>query len=335
MSNAPLFREACIGDKPVSTPDTPNVRRISLSFRQNCVGGDLKLPPEVSDESALNSAQHLVLLIHGYNNTYRDGVDAYNGFHARQKELDKDTRYGLGRTFVEVYWPGDADWGVLSFLYYMGSVTHAKETATALADFLLNRVGGARIDIVAHSMGCRLGLELMYALDTQHATLNIGRVLFMAGAVPTFMLVDTQPPRRLRPAYDRVLREGARSLYSGADMVLTFAFPAGQSLASGDEGAAPTALGHEYWVDPSVPLNLGQIQNPRAGHSDYWGWNTEQNAIACAQFAAHQVRDYLQFPSAGSRALSTRPLLEASAIEAREQAHKREIQQRAPLWGTD
>lgn len=334
-SNASLFRQACIGDKPVNLPDTANVRRVSLSFRQDCVGGDLKRPPEISDESALNTAQHIVLLIHGYNNTYRDGVDAYNGFHARQKELDYGTRYGLGRTFVEVYWPGDADWGVLSFLHYMASVAHAKETAAALADCLLSRVSDARIDIVAHSMGCRLALELMYVLDTQRATLNIGRMVFMAGAVPTFMLVDTQTPHRLRPAYDRVLREGTRSLYSGADMVLALSFPAGQSLAAGEEGAAPTALGHEHWVDPSVPLNLGQIHNPGAGHGDYWGWNTAQAAIACAQFAARQVHDYLQFPSAGSRAISARAMLETCAIEAREQAQKRKVQERAPLWGTD
>jgi pimeloyl-ACP methyl ester carboxylesterase len=305
-----------------------DVQRITLSLRQQDVGGEVNTDPAVSDASLLNSAQHLVLLIHGYNNNLQDAVDAYNGFHARQKDLDSAARYGLGRTFVEVYWPGDADWGVASFLYYMGSIAHAKESAAALAHFLLNRVGGARIDIVAHSMGCRVAFELLYALDTQQASLNIGRIVCMAGAVPTFMLVDAQPPRRLRPAYDRVLREGARSLYSGADMVLAAAFPAGQSLAAGEEGATPSALGHAFWVDASVPFNLGQVENPGAGHSDYWGWNTKPQPLQCAQHAAREVRGYLQFPSAGSRALSARTLVEARAIEARELAQQREIEER-------
>ena len=305
-----------------------DVQRITLSLRLQDVGGEVNIDPAVSDAGLLSSAQHLVLLIHGYNNSYKDAVEAYNGFHARQKELDSAARYGLGRTFVEVYWPGDADWGVASFLYYMGSIAHAKESAAVLAHYLLTQAGGARIDIVAHSMGCRVGLELLYALDTQQATLNIGRIVCMAGAVPTFMLVDAQPPRRLRPAYDRVLREGARSLYSGADMVLAAAFPAGQSLAAGEEGATPSALGHAFWVDASVPLNLGQAENPGAGHSDYWGWNTKPQALQCAQHAAREVRGYLQFPSAGSREVGARTLLEAKAIEARELVQQREIAER-------
>lgn len=305
-----------------------DTQRISLSFRQERQGGDVKMHPDVSDDSALNNAQHVVLLIHGYNNDHKAAAEAYDGFHARQKALGSDERYGLGRTFVEVYWPGDAKWGVISFLYYMGSIGHAKESAIALARFLRNRLSGARIDIVAHSMGCRVALETLWALNTQNETLNFGRIVFMAGAVPTFMLVDAQPKRRLRPAYDRVLREGALSLFSGSDMVLAGAFPAGQSLAAGEEGATPTALGHEYWIDSTVPYNLGQEESPRSGHSDYWGWNTEPKSLKCAQHAARKVHDYLQFPSAGSRTVGARPLVEASASKARALAQQREIEAR-------
>ena len=116
----------------------------------------------------------------------------------------------------------------------------------------------------------------------------------MAGAVPTFMMVNA-PQRRLRPAYDKLLHEGARSLYSGKDMVLAAAFPAGQSLALGDEGAMPVALGHEFWVEPTVPLNLGQVENLGSGHSDYWGWNNKPASLVCSRFSARQVREYLQF----------------------------------------
>lgn len=302
-------------------------KRISLSFRLQEVGGEARSIPTVSDAAALSSAQHVVLLIHGYNNNYQDAVDAYNGFHARQQDLDSTARYGVGRTFVEVYWPGDADWGMVSAMFYMQSIRRARETASAFARFLAERfvAGSVRFDIVAHSMGCRLSLELLRALEAFQPTLDIGRMVLMAGAVPTNMLVDEQPPRRLRPAYDRLLREGVRSLYSGSDMVLAWAFPAGQTLAGGEESGLPTALGHAYWVDHSVPLNMGQIENPSSGHGDYWGWNTESQPLLCAQKAAQEVRGFLQFPSVGSRHVSARPLRESSAVEARETAKQRDI----------
>lgn len=313
----------------------PTAKRIKLSYREAAVGGEVKAIPFVSDEAALAAAQHIVLLIHGYNNDAEAAQEAYEGFHKRQGDLDADARYGLGRAFVELYWPGDGDWGIASFLFYMKSIGHAIQTAEELAAFLAARTAGAsRIDIVAHSMGCRLAFELMRALSAKKSMPSIGRIVFMAGAVPTFMLEKQNPPRRLRPAYDAVLREGARSLYSGSDMVLAFAFPAGQSLARGEEGFLPTALGHALWVDATVPLNLGQQENPGAGHSDYWGWNTKSKPLRCATKAANEIRDYLQFASAGSRAIADRPVEERSAVEARELAKEREIIAREMLKWT-
>lgn len=307
--------------------------RIRLSFRLEDVGGEVKRNPSIEPrqaESTLRAAQHVVLLIHGYNNDLKAALEAFDGFHARQKDTDGDARYGVGRVFVEVCWPGDAAWGGVSAMFYMWSIRRAQESADALADYLLALypVGNVRIDLVAHSMGCRLSLELLKALDAKAAQLDVGRMLLMAGAVPVKLLADTQPAQRLRPAYDRVLREGVRSLYSGSDMILAWAFPAGQSFAPGDEGLMPTALGHEFWVESSVPLNLGQVENPSAGHSDYWGWNTQPQALHCAQKAAQEIREFLQFPSAGSRSVSARPLQESSAMEAREIAEQRFIQAR-------
>ena len=294
--------------------------RITLSYREDRVGGKVRGVPGVSDEQALATAQHLVLLIHGYNNDAQAATDAYDGFHDRLCDMDKDARYGIGRKFVEVYWPGDGAWGMASFLYYMDSIQRAIKTAERLATYLAAQVPtGCRIDIIAHSMGCRLAMELLRALACQKSAPGIGRIVFMAGAIPTFMLDKKNPPCRLRPGYDDVLREGARSLYSGADSVLAFAFPAGQSLAKGEEGIKPTALGHALWSETNTPHNLGQIENAHAGHSDYWGWNTEPKALQCAKQAVAQVRSYLQFPSAGSRQINCRFMLERGAGEAREQ----------------
>jgi pimeloyl-ACP methyl ester carboxylesterase len=308
-----------------------SVNRVTLSYREESIGGEVRAYPRITanDETVLASARHLVLLIHGYNNDLADAEQAYKGFHARQRDLDADSRYGNGRTFVEVYWPGDAAWGIVSFLFYMGSITHAIETAEKLAAYLTEHINSAtRIDIVAHSMGCRLGLEVLRALMVKPAGPQIGRIVFMAGAVPTFMLEQHEPPRRLRPAYDNRLSEGTRSLFSGADFVLAFAFPAGQSLALESEGFLPTAIGHAFWADVTAPSNLGQRENPQAGHSDYWGWNTKPGPLQRAMKTAREVANYLQFPSAGIRSVDTRFPVESTTIEARTIETRREIGRR-------
>lgn len=304
------------------------IKRITLSYREQSVGGEVRAFPKISvaDERALSCAQHVVLLIHGYNNDAAEAEQAYAGFFARQRDLDPDERYGIGRTFVDVCWPGDAAWGFASFLFYMGSVTHAIQTAERLATYLAEHIASAtRIDLVAHSVGCRVGLELLKTLEAKQFTLQMARMVFMAGAVPIFMLEQGNPPRRLRPVFDHRLCEGARSLYSGADMVLAFAFPAGQSLAPGAEGFLPTALGHALWVDPEVPHTLGQQENPNAGHSDYWGWNTRSKPLQCARKAAQEINCYLQFPTAGSRVIGSRLAVENDVIAERANLASREM----------
>jgi esterase/lipase superfamily enzyme len=46
----------------------PTTKRIKLSYRESAVGGEVKAIPFVSDTAVLAAAQHIVLLIHGYNN---------------------------------------------------------------------------------------------------------------------------------------------------------------------------------------------------------------------------------------------------------------------------
>lgn len=309
-----------------------SVSRIEISLRRDDVGGEVRTKPEASDDSALRAARHLVLLIHGYNNNRLKAVEAYKGFHDRQHDQDPADHYGSDRKFVELYWPGDAAWGIASFLFYMGSIDRARESATVLGGYLAEcfQNDQVRIDIVAHSMGCRLALELLQTLAV-HPQLQIARIVFMAAAVPTFML-EGSPPGRLRSGYNAVIHEGARSLYSSDDRVLAFAFPLGQTLAGDGEGFVPTALGHEYWVSGSVPFNLGQAENTGAGHGDYWGGgNPKPRPLSCARAAAREVRDYLRFTSAGDRSVSVRPLMESSALEARAIAEKREIAAREVL----
>src|SRR6185295_13943906 len=187
----------------------------------------------------------------GYNNDQPDAEKAYAGFATRQREIANagpDDPVAPGRLVVEVYWPGDAAWGIASALFYMGSIGHAVETAGQLADLLVRtaqeQTGLLQVDVVAHSMGCRLTLELLKALGARNAgTVSVRRVVLMAAAVPVHKLEGGKPDADLRPGYDARLGEAARSLYSFADNVLGTAFPLGQTFAGAGEGFMPRALG--------------------------------------------------------------------------------------------
>ena len=249
-------------------------------------------------DNALTRFGHIVLLIHGYNNDEQEAQTAYRGFDRMQRELGRipDEQPVADGRVVEVFWPGDGNWGIVSFLYYMASIDKAVATSELLAAALRTAAderGFLNVDIVAHSMGCRLTLETVKRLEAV-PNLRVRRVVFMAAAVATETLKEVPDDHGLRRAYDRVIAEGAVSLYSPADLVLSVAFPLGQTLAPGDEGFMPAALGHDLWLGEEVPLNLRyrQSENRGAGHSDYWGWR-EETRDEQGRFANARIRHFL------------------------------------------
>ncbi len=292
-----------------------------LSFRQRAQGGEVRPEPSEPEYLRLACRRRLLLLIHGYNNDLQAGEEAYRGFEAMQRELtdlDEDAPVAGGR-LMQIYWPGDADWGIVSPLFYPWSIGRARQTATALADTLARAAresGHKQLDIVAHSMGCRLTLELLKELRNK-SDISVGRVVLMAGAVPTFMLEPRPDRHELRDAYDKVLSEAGLSLYSPSDVVLSYAFPLGQSAATG-EGFFPTALGHEFWADAVAPVNLTQKENPGADHSDYWGWKQKPRSLACAREANTRIKEFLRFEQPGDRTSVEREPAERETRDERE-----------------
>lgn len=290
----------------------------SVCFRKSAIGGEISANPSLNPQSVLKLSWRMVLLIHGYNNDLQAGREAYEGFRKVQRRLaglDEDQPV-TDSQLVDVYWPGDADWGIVSPLYYPWSIARAKESAVALAAALkeaASESGFKQIDIIAHSMGCRLMLELIKELVVA-ADITIRRVVFMAAAVPTFML-DPDDAHQLRAAYNVKLQDGAASLYSPDDMVLALAFPLGQTIGGAGEGWFPTALGHGAWLSPVTPGGLRQNQIHGAGHSDYWGWN--EKALDQAEEANQQVRAFLQFNPPGPRAIPSRRVAERPGAEER------------------
>lgn len=281
----------------------------SINLRMKKVGGPIKNPPALFPINVLCRQRHLILLIHGYNVDEEKARATFEAFREMQKDLanlSSAEKVANGR-LVEVYWPGDAEWGIVSLLFYMKSIDQAINTSQVLANSLAQaaRVSGEKtIDVVAHSMGCRLALELLRNLRNLKG-ITIRRVMLMAAAVPTIML-DSGHRRDLRDAIEETVSkwgEGLHSLYSTHDMVLGGAFPLGQTLAGGDEGSFPTALGFNKW-DGVTPPFFWQSKNAQAGHSDYWG--SQKKKTRPMLYANRMVRTFLGFPQVEERAVLDR-----------------------------
>ena len=215
-----------------------------ISYRQG-TGTQIRNPGLQQPGATLNQSS-LLLLIHGYNNTQAEASASYSLFSTLQNQLGTVTANLAG-----VYWPG-SNWEGAA--YYMQAIGQSLKVAPDLANDLY-RAAQARkylkIDIIAHSLGCRLALETIKQLliikntDPSLGGLVIGQVVFMAGAVPTAYLEDINKLRPALSAFNSTL-----SLYSQDDMVLHWAFPVGESLAG--EGFFPVALGRKNWSGGSA-----------------------------------------------------------------------------------
>ncbi len=280
------------------------IQPLTLSFRTANQGGGVRLQPEMAQFYHNWSKSRLVLLIHGYNNPVKEATEAYDGFFSLQWQLanlPNGGDFAPDRNFVEVFWKGD-DWWGLSPLYYPYAVPNARQTAGALAGILMTlaqqRAEGIEVEVVAHSLGTRLALEMLRYL-VANSRITVSRIILFAAATPTFMLQDPAHPGGLRRAFDAVVRGGVRSLYSGNDIVLSWAFPVGQTLTPGREGFFPTALGHERLESATAPSMLDQKENRNANHGDYWG--SSKSRPDCELFANASTREYLGFTGSGDR----------------------------------
>lgn len=246
-----------------------------LSFRKETVGGPINSTQAWIDEERLRARSHLIVLIHGYNNTQEDATAAYSAFVTLQEKLVRPgADWAAGAAVVRVYWPGDANWGLVSFAYYPWAVSAAQAVARELAGMLRDLAAYAvprlTVDFVAHSLGNRVLLRSL-ALAQGTASIGVRRVVHMAAAVPTWKLDDSKDADRLVDGVqcETGLEGNVQSLYSASDKVLRYAFPLGETISPEHERFFPVALGHGEWSS-SVP-HFNQIEAVGADHGDYWG----------------------------------------------------------------
>ncbi len=284
---------------------------LSLSLREKCEGGKLTGAVNEIAKSPSDGRREAVLLVHGFNNDYGEAATAYLGFRRRQYGHFADlVSPRLEKRLGDVFWPGDADWGVvdvLDFLVYPLAVTTSKDAGGKLAAYLQSKPNLLRVDFIGHSVGCRVVLELIEHLRKQAPHL-IGKVCLMAAAVPIKKVESGGALELTLAAAKEVL-----ILHSKRDKVLKFAFRIGQTVAKGKEGFFPVALGAKG-PTPKVSGNIRHRRIDGAQHSDYWG-HMNKAVSGVASVAAGKFMGFGKI----ERSVNPRPAASAPVkIEVRE-----------------
>jgi esterase/lipase superfamily enzyme len=157
-----------------------------------------------------------------------------------------------------------------------GSYPYQPNRAELAARVLARHIGAAigrrrstapiRLSIVAHSLGCRLTLELLRLLDASvlQGVLKIELVVLMAAAVPLYEV-------KRNKNYDLARTNAEKTLvyFSSKDKTLQRFFRPGQRFMSSDPTNAiweRGALGH-YGLK-----NVSRVESIEGSHdhSDYW-----------------------------------------------------------------
>jgi len=233
-----------------------------ISLRESKKGGD------VSERVSLNPARwtecysRIIILVHGYNNSFCAGCKSYADFMKRVPE--RFPRVG------RLFWPGDITPSFISGISYPHKVGTAKECGEKLADFLAELASRRSVPIevsfVGHSLGCRVVLETLKAARRQAVWPSVHAVCLMAAAVPVGLV---EPNEEFEEASRGV--EHRLVLFSHSDNVLKWAFPVGQAYAALFAGTEDeiylSAVGLKGRPD-SYPTAAAHMRGN--GHSDYW-----------------------------------------------------------------
>ena len=258
----------------------------NFSLRERCQGGPVRDPPLETPAGAIERSRRIILLIHGFNVDHCAAEKSYAVF---LRELFFQWR---ARTIL-TFWPGDAALESQSTLAgwlrrpisagsYPYQPNRAELAARVLARHISEAIGRRRfaapirLSIVAHSLGCRLTLELLRLLEScvVQGVLKIELVVLMAPAVPIYEV-------KRNKNYDLARTNAEKTLvyFSSKDKTLRWYFRPGQRFMSSDPTNAiwergalgyygvkniprvePIEMSHDhsdYWPDHSIPVRVG------------------------------------------------------------------------------
>src|SRR3984885_8880822 len=229
-----------------------------INFRSHAVGGwldtsqDIKLqlsPPATPagfNQPAVEQAkfvadirgQHVLIITHGFNVDFVDGVTALSYWRSLL-HLAGPTMY------VGVLWPGDSVWA--HGLDYPLEPRVADEAGEKLAAFIETAMTDvASLSFVSHSLGARVVLQAINRMNRR-----IRCAILMAGAID-----DNCLSTEFQSAEQRI--DGISVLASKRDEVLALAFPLGNLVGGIIDQGHPwwhSALGRDGPAKPQ-PVNF-------------------------------------------------------------------------------
>lgn len=209
----------------------------------------------------------VAFLIHGYNVDPRGAAQAYSRLFDTIRRLTLLPPLLNSQSWL-VYWPGYASGGLASGktlaspLTYAAQIPSARDAAGALREYIDQKSGGkAHVSLIAHSLGCRLALELLDSYVTLPSAVapEFSVVVLMAAAVPTYFFEELT--RLWRGA---LLPKRMLVMFSEKDLILAGPFRVGQTIAG--EGVFPKAVGATGWP---IGFWVDALQT-RNGHSGYF-----------------------------------------------------------------
>jgi pimeloyl-ACP methyl ester carboxylesterase len=229
-------------------------------------GGPVRDVVDDPDNLRGMECRHLLILVHGYNNTTTQATQSFVKQIGLLKNYFRKSRYAPD-AIAFFHWPGNYGVRGLSLMGYPADIERAIDSADRLAGYLANfprpaDPGAFKVTIIGHSLGCRLILEMLTRLPNELSP-NVQVVSLMAPAVP-IELVDTAgalqnavlPPRNLLKCY------------SHQDLALWLGFPKMQWAAY--------KLGIEQQNYQEAvglygnPISIRRGVQTYHGHSDYW-----------------------------------------------------------------
>jgi hypothetical protein len=247
-----------------------------------------------------------VLLVHGYNVNESEALGVLGRF---KNTLGYYAPALLPDIFI-CSWSGNWNVPVLRPLAYPFMLHNAHESAEPFwkAIRVWYDLPGApnELVILAHSLGCRLTLEMLKLMHAQGRPLNLSRlvVILMAAAVPVQHIEDEG---RLNSALG--LADTTVVLHSEDDNILASFFGLGQTIAG--DGWFPEAVGLRGAPQPGSWTRSERMQ--AFDHGDYWA-ELDTAALIATVLGFSARRHDAGIPLAARKLLRGHRLVEAPLL---------------------
>jgi pimeloyl-ACP methyl ester carboxylesterase len=225
----------------------------------------------------LDGNDNVLILVHGYDNSLKCATGSYTTFI---DDLIAKFPTFMGQ-IVEFFWPGDSPIRIISVLSYPCQIQPAIDSAQRLSAYLWNLKGAQNgpmtVNLVGHSLGCRVVLELLAQwTGGLPPNIRVGTVMLMAAAV---LVKHVDQGGQLRAA--AALTDNGVVLSSKGDPVLHWAFPIGETAAR--EGFFPTAVGRSGGPQQTWRASFPMFDSGKPyTHGSYWPGDESSTAAATA-----------------------------------------------------